>query len=46
MADYLTPTVIQQTIPETDISPLELLLFQFVNARPRSYRLGHQEPRL
>ncbi|MGB5083321.1 MAG: hypothetical protein WBO09_01675 [Methylocystis silviterrae] len=28
MADYLNPTVIQQTIPQTDISPLELLLLQ------------------
>ena len=26
MADYYTPTVIQQTIPDTDMTPLERLL--------------------
>lgn len=26
MADYYTPTVIQQTIPDADVTPLELLL--------------------
>ncbi|MEK8121632.1 hypothetical protein WOB59_00485 [Methylocystis sp. IM4] len=28
MADYLTPTVVQPMIPETDISPLERLLLE------------------
>jgi hypothetical protein len=33
MADYYTPTVIQQTIPETDMTPLErLLLSNIFNA--------------
>lgn len=30
MADYYTPTVIQQTIPETDMTPLERLLLSYV----------------
>ena len=35
MADYLTPTVIQQTIPVADITPLErLLLSHIFNAEP------------
>ena len=30
MADYFTPTVIQQTIPEADVTPLERLLLSHV----------------
>lgn len=30
MADYYTPTVIQQTIPEADMSPLERLLLSHI----------------
>ena len=30
MADYYTPTVIQQTIPERDMTPLERLLLSYV----------------
>src|SRR5690348_13844542 len=30
MADYYTPTVIQQTIPEADMTPLERLLLSYV----------------
>ena len=30
MADYFTPTVIQQTIPEADMTPLERLLLSHV----------------
>ena len=30
MADYYTPTVIQQTIPDADMTPLELLLLSHV----------------
>jgi hypothetical protein len=35
MADYYTPTVIQQTIPTTDITPLErLILGEMFSAEP------------
>lgn len=30
MADYFTPTVIQQTIPDADMTPLEVLLLSHV----------------
>lgn len=30
MADYCTPTVIQQTVPEADMTPLERLLLSYV----------------
>jgi hypothetical protein len=30
MADYFTPTVIQQTLPEADMTPLERLLLSHV----------------
>lgn len=30
MADYFTPTVIQQTIPEADMTPLERLLLSYI----------------
>jgi hypothetical protein len=30
MADYYTPTVIQQTIPEADMTPLERMLLSNV----------------
>lgn len=30
MADYYTPTVIQQTIPDADMTPLELLLLSHI----------------
>jgi hypothetical protein len=30
MADYFTPTVIQQTIPESDMTPIELLLLSLI----------------
>lgn len=30
MADYYTPTVIQQSIPDTDMTPLELLLLSHI----------------
>ena len=30
MADYYTPTVIQQSIPDADMTPLELLLLSHI----------------
>jgi hypothetical protein len=30
MADYFTPTVVQQTIPHADITPLEIILLSYV----------------
>ena len=30
MADYYTPTVVQQTIPHADITPLEIILLAYI----------------
>jgi hypothetical protein len=30
MADYFTPTIVQQTIPHADITPLEIILLSYV----------------
>jgi hypothetical protein len=35
MADYYTPTVIQQTIPDTDMTPLERLLLSHIFSAER-----------
>lgn len=35
MADYYTPTVIQQTIPDTDMTPLERLLLSHIFSTER-----------
>ena len=48
MADYYTPTVIQQTIPETDMTPLERLLlsqiFDVEREREGWYFFSEQGP--
>lgn len=46
MADYYTPTVIQQTIPEADMTPLERLLLSHILRPSRTEKAGISSPSL